>query len=301
MTISGPMIEMRGVGKLYGSHRVLQDFNLAVQHSEIVSLIGPSGSGKTTALRCINFLEQYDEGEVSVKGRILGFESGNNGKKVLQSRKTLASVRSPLAMVFQQFNLWPHMTALENVMAPLILARRLNRIDARARAEQALERVGLRVKAGNYPCQLSGGQQQRVGIARALAVDPEVMLLDEPTSALDPELVGEVLEVIKGLAADGMTMVMVTHEMSFAAEVSSRVVFMEAGKIVEIGTPKAIFGNPSSDRLRQFLAPWYRRSLGAGLGAAEATSAGTGMHNGHDAVTYSDGHVTAINGLAHGF
>ncbi|MEZ0601642.1 amino acid ABC transporter ATP-binding protein [Paraburkholderia sp. IW21] len=253
------MIEMKGVGKSYGTHRVLKRFDLAVNATEIVTLIGPSGSGKTTALRCMNFLESYDEGVVLIKGRSLGYDFECPESRALQSARTLADVRRPTAMVFQQFNLWPHMTALENVMAPLVLARRMDREQARKIARRTLERVGLSAKVDSYPGRLSGGQQQRVGIARALSVEPEVMLLDEPTSALDPELVGEVLNVIMRLAKDGMTMVMVTHEMRFAAEVSSRIVFMEAGEIIETGTPD-ILTTPSSLRLKQFLTPLRSRS-----------------------------------------
>ncbi|MDH5856595.1 amino acid ABC transporter ATP-binding protein [Lampropedia aestuarii] len=254
-----PMIEMSGVGKSYGSHRVLKNFNLTVQPSEVVSLIGPSGSGKTTALRCINFLETYDEGLVRIKGQPVGYVINAQGTRRLQSRKELALARRPSTMVFQQFNLWPHMTAMENVVAPLVLGYGMPKDQARQRAKTVLERVGLGAKTDSYPAKLSGGQQQRVGIARALSVEPEVMLLDEPTSALDPELVGEVLDVINELAAEGMTMVMVTHEMDFAYEVSSRVVFMEAGQVIETGT-RDILRHPETDRLRQFLTPRRRRT-----------------------------------------
>ncbi|HVR50174.1 MAG TPA: amino acid ABC transporter ATP-binding protein [Pseudorhodoferax sp.] len=261
-----PMVEMSGVGKSYGTHRVLQDFNLTVFPSEVVSLIGPSGSGKTTALRCINFLESYDEGTVRIKGQPVGYAVDARGVRRPQSRKELAQVRRPTTMVFQQFNLWPHMTALENVVAPLVLGRGMARDAAQRKARAVLERVGLGARTGSYPAKLSGGQQQRVGIARALSVDPEVMLLDEPTSALDPELVGEVLDVINELAAEGMTMAMVTHEMDFAYEVSSRIVFMEAGQIVETGS-REILRAPATDRLKQFLTP-RRRRLPAALDAA---------------------------------
>ncbi|UCJ17482.1 amino acid ABC transporter ATP-binding protein [Pseudomonas sp. MM211] len=256
-----PLLELRGVGKSYGANTVLQGFDLSVRAGEIVSLIGPSGSGKTTALRCMNFLEAYDQGEVWIDGQLLGYSGPGRRPADQDSAASIAEVRRPLAMVFQQFNLWPHMTVLENVMAPLLLGKRLNRTEARALAEAALQRVGLAAKMGAYPARLSGGQQQRVGIARALAVKPRLMLLDEPTSALDPELVEEVLQVIRSLANDGMTMVMVTHEMSFAAQISSQVVFMEAGQIVETGAPAAMFQAPATDRLRQFLKPWFNRSL----------------------------------------
>jgi len=256
-----PLIKLHGVGKSYGTHRVLKGIDLEVMPGEIVSLIGPSGSGKTTALRCMNFLEAYDEGEVWIQDQLLGYSGAGRGIKDRDGEATIAQVRRPLAMVFQQFNLWPHMTVLENVMAPLVLGNRLNKTEAKAKAEAALERVGMSAKLAAYPGRLSGGQQQRVGIARALAVEPQLLLLDEPTSALDPELVEEVLNVILSLAKGGMTMVMVTHEMSFAAKISSQVVFMEAGTVIETGPPAQIFQAPRTDRLKQFLKPWFDRSL----------------------------------------
>ncbi|WDY59629.1 amino acid ABC transporter ATP-binding protein [Pseudomonas sp. PSKL.D1] len=256
-----PLLELRGVGKSYGANRVLSGFDLSVQPGEIVSLIGPSGSGKTTALRCMNFLEQYDEGEIWIDGQLLGYSGSGRRPADRDSEAKIDEVRNPLSMVFQQFNLWPHMTVRENVIAPLVLGKKLDKTKARELADQALARVGLAAKADAYPARLSGGQQQRVGIARALAVKPRLMLLDEPTSALDPELVEEVLQVIRSLANDGMTMVMVTHEMSFAAQISSQVVFMEAGKIVETGAPLALFNTPGTERLKKFLTPWFNRSL----------------------------------------
>ncbi len=256
-----PLLELRGVGKSYGSNRVLSGFDLSVQPGEIVSLIGPSGSGKTTALRCMNFLEQYDEGEIWIDGQLLGYSGSGRRVADRDSEAKIDEVRNPLSMVFQQFNLWPHMTVRENVIAPLVLGKKMDKSEARSRADQALARVGLSAKAEAYPARLSGGQQQRVGIARALAVMPRLMLLDEPTSALDPELVEEVLQVIRSLANDGMTMVMVTHEMSFAAQISSQVVFMEAGKIIETGAPRALFSAPKTERLQRFLTPWFNRSL----------------------------------------
>lgn len=258
-----PMISLRGVSKSYGANRVLFDFDLDVERGEVVSLIGPSGSGKTTALRCMNFLEEYDAGEIRIRGALLGYRIDRDGRRRRESERSIAEVRAPVAMVFQQFNLWPHMRVIDNVTAPLILAKGLPQASARTRGLEALDRVGMAHKADAYPAQLSGGQQQRIGIARALAVAPEVMLLDEPTSALDPELVDEVLEVIQSLARDGMTMVMVTHEMSFAAKVSSRVVFMEAGRIVESGPPQQLFTTPATERLRSFLRTWFERSHAA--------------------------------------
>ncbi|MBU4423679.1 MAG: amino acid ABC transporter ATP-binding protein [Gammaproteobacteria bacterium] len=256
-----PMISLRQVGKHFGSNRVLEGIDLDIHSGEVVTLIGPSGSGKTTLLRCMNFLEAYDEGEVRIRGALLGYRQ-QGSTKVRESERAIAEVRAPLAMVFQQFNLWPHMSVLGNVMAPLTLVKGLPADQAREQAMQALRRVGMEAKADAMPAQLSGGQQQRVGIARALAVRPQVMLLDEPTSALDPELVEEVLEVIQSLSRDGMTMVMVTHEMSFAAQVSSRIVFMEKGRLVAVGTPDEIVRNPTHPRIQTFLQPWIRRSLG---------------------------------------
>ncbi|WP_277183648.1 amino acid ABC transporter ATP-binding protein [Caballeronia sp. BR00000012568055] len=256
-----PIIQLRAVGKSYGENRVLKGIDLDVMRGEIVTLIGPSGSGKTTALRCMNFLEAYDEGEVWIKGQLLGYRSAGRTARDRDSEASIAEVRRPISMVFQQFNLWPHMTALDNVATPLVLAKKMSKREAREKALAALRRVGLEHKVGAYPARLSGGQQQRVGIARALAIEPEVILLDEPTSALDPELVEEVLNVIRSLAQEGMTMVMVTHEMSFAAKISDKVVFMEAGKIVEAGPPAQLFGNTRTPRLQQFLKPWLERSL----------------------------------------
>lgn len=256
-----PLLDLRDVGKSYGPNRVLNGFNLSVQTGEIVSLIGPSGSGKTTALRCMNFLERYDEGEIWIDGQLLGYSGAGRQEADRDSEAKIDEVRNPLAMVFQQFNLWPHMTVRQNVMAPLVLGKKMNKADARSLADQALARVGMSHKADAYPARLSGGQQQRVGIARALAIKPRLMLLDEPTSALDPELVEEVLQVVRSLADDGMTMVMVTHEMSFAAQISDQVVFMEAGKIVEAGPPQSLFESPKTERLQQFLRPWFNRSL----------------------------------------
>ncbi|MCB5309438.1 amino acid ABC transporter ATP-binding protein [Yersinia massiliensis] len=261
MMNTGPIIELRNVGKSFAHHRVLAGINLTVNAGEIVTLIGPSGSGKTTALRCMNFLEAYDEGEVLIKGQLLGYSGTGREVKHRDSAALIAEVRRPLAMVFQQFNLWPHMTVLENVCAPLVLGKKWSRDQARQKAQAVLAQVGMSDKAQARPSRLSGGQQQRVGIARALALEPELLLLDEPTSALDPERVEEVLDVIKALANEGMTMVMVTHEMSFAAKISSRVVFMADGGIVESGAPATMFRQPQTARLQAFLAPWFKRPL----------------------------------------
>ncbi|MHB8950961.1 MAG: amino acid ABC transporter ATP-binding protein [Rhodoferax sp.] len=271
--VSVPMLSLQGVGKAYAGNLVLRNFNLDVQRGEVITLIGPSGSGKTTALRCMNFLEEYDEGEIRIRGALLGYEIKANGQRRRESERTIADVRAPVAMVFQQFNLWPHMRVIENVTAPLTLGKGVPPDIARVRALKALERVGLSNKAEAYPAQLSGGQQQRVGIARALVVEPEVMLLDEPTSALDPELVDEVLEVIQSLARDGMTMVIVTHEMGFASKVSSRVAFMEAGQIIECGTPRQLFTAPKTQRLRVFLRTWFNRNRNGTVDIEEITHA----------------------------
>ena len=255
-----PLIELRGVSKWYGPLQVLTDINLAVERSEVLCIIGPSGSGKSTLLRCMNFLEQYQAGEVRVEGQLLGYRIDGAGRRTPAGVAQVNAVRRDIAMVFQQFNLWPHMTVLQNVAQPLRLVLKKSRAEAEQIAAATLSKVGLAVKADAYPGQLSGGQQQRVGIARALAINPAVILFDEPTSALDPELVGEVLQVIRQLAAEGMTMVVVTHEMGFAAQVADRVVFMDHGQLVEQGPPSRLFHDPHSDRLRQFLQTWKERS-----------------------------------------
>ena len=255
-----PLIELQGVSKWYGQLNVLKSIDLAVRKTEVVCIIGPSGSGKSTLLRCMNFLEEYQDGEVRVNGRPLGHRTDGKGRRVLDSLANINAVRRDIAMVFQHFNLWPHMTTLQNVAQPLRLVLKKSRADAEATAMQALTKVGLGQKATSYPNQLSGGQQQRVGIARALAINPQVILFDEPTSSLDPELVGEVLQVIRELAAEGLTMVVVTHEMGFAAQVAGRVVFMDDGVVIEEGAPAMLFRHPRSLRLRQFLQTWKERS-----------------------------------------
>ena len=229
MEASRPIIEMRGVGKRFGKFEALKDIDLEVAAGEVVVLLGPSGSGKSTLIRCINLLEQYDAGDVVV-----------DGTRVEPGRR-LQSVRQEVAMVFQAFNLFPNHTVLDNVALGPVRVRGLSWQESRARARRLLERVGIAEQAEKYPVQLSGGQQQRVGIARALAMEPRILLFDEPTSALDPEMVGEVLDVIKGLAGEGVTMMLVTHEMGFARQVADRIVFMEAGEIKEISTPETFF------------------------------------------------------------
>jgi len=255
-----PVIAATNLSKWYGTHQVLKSVSLAVRQSEVVCIIGPSGSGKSTLLRCLNFLEEYAEGEVLVNGEPLGYRIDDGGRRVPDSLGRINRLRRGIAMVFQQFNLWPHMTVLQNVTQPLILVQRKRRDEADAIGRSVLGKVGLLDKLHAYPAQLSGGQQQRVGIARALAIDPSVILFDEPTSSLDPELVGEVLQVIRSLANEGMTMVVVTHEMGFAAQVASRVVFIDHGTIIEEGPPHTLFSAPRSERLRQFLQTWIERN-----------------------------------------
>jgi polar amino acid transport system ATP-binding protein len=254
------MIEVRNLGKRFGAVQVLTGIDLDIRPSEVVCIIGPSGSGKSTLLRSIAFLERYDEGTVRIRGELLGYRDVG-GKRVDASAKEIDRVRSSIGMVFQLFHLWPHMTALSNVTEALKVVKRMPRKEAKARGREVLGKVGLADRADAYPAELSGGQKQRVAIARALAMQPTIMLFDEPTSALDPELVGEVLNVMKQLAAEGMTMAIVTHEMGFAAHVADRVVFMDQGRIVEEGPPDTLFSNPKSERLQQFLNTWRERSL----------------------------------------
>jgi polar amino acid transport system ATP-binding protein len=248
-----PMVLARAVRKSFGDHEVLKGIDLEVAAGEVVSLLGPSGSGKSTFLRCINHLERIDGGEISVNGQLVGYRR-SGGKKLELRPREVAAARRDIGMVFQRFNLFPHKTAIENVMEAPCTVRRTNKKQAREAAARLLDRVGLGNRSDNYPSQLSGGQQQRVAIARALAMEPRLMLFDEPTSALDPELVGEVLDVMKSLAAEGMTMIVVTHEIGFAREVCDRVVFMDGGVIVEQGEPATLFTNPQHSRTKTFLS-----------------------------------------------
>jgi polar amino acid transport system ATP-binding protein len=251
---AGPMVRIVELHKRFGALEVLKGVNLDVAPGEVVCVIGPSGSGKTTLLRCINFLETYQAGRIYVDGQLVGYRE-KNGKLSPAPEKEIARLRTETAMVFQQFNLFPHMTALRNVTFGPTKVRRVDKGEATRRGMELLARVGLADKANTYPAQLSGGQQQRVAIARALAMNPKVMLFDEVTSALDPELVGEVLAVMRDLAAThGVTMIVVTHEMLFAREAADRVVFMDQGVVVEQGPPQQVLDNPESERLRTFLS-----------------------------------------------
>jgi polar amino acid transport system ATP-binding protein len=246
------ILDIKGLHKTYGIHEVLKGVDCAVEEGEVISIIGSSGSGKTTLLRCINMLEEFQGGTISLDGEEIGYRAEGTTRR-RKSEKEIARQRALTGMAFQQFNLFPHMSAAENVMLGLVKVKKMTKPDARAIAEKWLDRVGLAARTNHYPGQLSGGQQQRVAIARAIAMSPRLMLFDEVTSALDPELVGEVLQVIKGLAADGMTMLLVTHEMRFAYEVSSRVIFMNQGVICEEGDPKDMFVHPKTERLAEFL------------------------------------------------
>jgi ABC-type polar amino acid transport system ATPase subunit len=247
------MITIRNLSKWFGRLQVLNDVSLSVNQGETVVIIGPSGSGKTTLLRAINFLEDYEKGVIEVDGEEIGYSSDDEGRRRRRSERELAAARTKTGMVFQSFNLFPHMTVLQNIVTAPVRVKGVRPQDAETRARELLLRFGLLEKIQEYPLRLSGGQQQRVAIVRALAMDPKVMLFDEVTSALDPELVGEVLAAMKQLAQDGMTMVVVTHEMQFARDVAHRVVFMDAGVILEQGDPRILFSNPQSIRLRNFL------------------------------------------------
>ena len=251
-----PMVDMQGVHKWFGHTHVLRGIDLTVPKGTVTTVLGPSGSGKSTALRCINQLEEIGAGRILVDGVLMGYREGErNGKPTLfrLHPKEIARQRANVGMVFQRFNLFPHMTALGNVTEAQVQVLGRSKDEAHERAVFQLERVGLGDRMEHYPAQLSGGQQQRVAIARALAMDPELMLFDEPTSALDPELVGEVLQVMRDLAASGMTMIVVTHEMGFAREVAHRVIFMDNGTILEEAPPEEFFINPRHERAKQFL------------------------------------------------
>jgi polar amino acid transport system ATP-binding protein len=251
-TAPTPMVKAENVHKRFGRLHVLQGIDLEVRPGEVMCVIGPSGSGKSTFLRCINHLEKIDGGRLWVDGHLVGYRE-RGGRLHEMHEKEIAAQRRDIGMVFQRFNLFPHMTALENVMEAPVRVRRESKRTVQERAVQLLDQVGLADKVNAYPGQLSGGQQQRVAIARALAMEPKLMLFDEPTSALDPELVGDVLDVMRQLAVDGMTMVVVTHEMGFAREVGDSVVFMDGGVVVEAGDPREVLTNPQHSRTQDFL------------------------------------------------
>ncbi|MCB5180168.1 amino acid ABC transporter ATP-binding protein [Streptomyces sp. SMC 277] len=247
------MVKAEGVHKSYGAAHILRGIDLEVAPREVFCLVGPSGSGKSTFLRCINHLERINAGRLSVDGQLVGYKQ--KGDKLYELKDSeVAAQRRDIGMVFQRFNLFPHMTAIENVMEAPVMVKGESKAVARERAIRLLDRVGLGDKGGNYPSQLSGGQQQRVAIARALAMEPKLMLFDEPTSALDPELVGDVLDVMRDLAESGMTMIVVTHEMGFAREVGDNLVFMDGGVVVESGNPRDVLTNPQHDRTKAFLS-----------------------------------------------
>ena len=239
-------IEITDVHKSFGNHKILKGVNVVVQEGEVVCILGPSGSGKTTFLRCINFLERANAGRIILGDNRVDFSAA--------TKKSIKAIRMNTAMVFQGYELFKHMTILQNIMEGLVTVRKVPKKEAMAVAMQALEKVGLADKASAYPSQLSGGQQQRIGIARAMALEPELMLFDEPTSALDPELVDEVLAIMKELAASGRTMIIVTHEMQFAYEVADKIIFMADGKVLESGTPDEVFNHPKEQRTQEFLS-----------------------------------------------
>ncbi|THA70954.1 amino acid ABC transporter ATP-binding protein, partial [Streptomyces sp. A0592] len=247
------MVKAEGVHKSYGAAHILKGIDLEVAPREVFCLVGPSGSGKSTFLRCINHLEQINAGRLYVDGDLVGYRQKGDKLHELKDSE-VAAQRRDIGMVFQRFNLFPHMTAIENVMEAPVMVKGESKAVARERAVRLLDRVGLGEKGGNYPSQLSGGQQQRVAIARALAMEPKLMLFDEPTSALDPELVGDVLDVMRDLAESGMTMIVVTHEMGFAREVGDNLVFMDGGVVVESGHPREVLGNPQHERTKAFLS-----------------------------------------------
>ncbi|MEV0449131.1 amino acid ABC transporter ATP-binding protein [Streptomyces sp. NPDC050600] len=251
--MSTPTVRAEGVRKHFGKLEVLKGIDLTVERGQVCCLLGPSGSGKSTFLRCINHLEKIDGGKLTVDGELVGYRQQGNKLHELRERE-VAERRRDIGMVFQRFNLFPHMTALENITEAPVKVGGVSKADAREQAQLLLDQVGLGDRAHHYPAQLSGGQQQRVAIARALAMKPKLMLFDEPTSALDPELVGDVLDVMRQLAADGMTMVVVTHEIGFAREVGDTAVFMDEGVVVEAGDPRQVLVDPEQDRTRAFLS-----------------------------------------------
>lgn len=253
-----PIIQIEGLSKSFNSTRVLKDIHLTVAWKEKIVIIGPSGSGKSTLLKCINLLENYESGKIYFEGELVGYVENQDGSITKRKAKDIANYRSQIGMVFQDFNLFPHRSVLQNVIMGPIHVRKKEKEEAIRNAKLLLEKVGLGEKVLEMPANLSGGQKQRVAIARALAMEPKVMLFDEVTSALDPELVEEVLDVMKGLADEGMTMMIVTHEMDFAYDVANRIIFMDEGQIVEAGPPSELLKNPKSERLNQFLFRFFR-------------------------------------------
>ena len=256
MADQAPLI-CRDIHKTFGKLEVLKGVSLETRKGDVVSLIGSSGSGKSTFLRCINLLETPTSGDIIVHGDPIRFTTNRKGDRVPADNKQVEQIRSKLSMVFQSFNLWSHMTVLENIIEAPVNVLKVAKKEAIERAEAYLQKVGIYERKDYYPAQMSGGQQQRAAIARALAMEPEVMLFDEPTSALDPELVGEVLRVMQSLAEEGRTMIVVTHEMAFARDVSTQVLFLHQGVIEEQGSPQKVFDNPDSERMKQFLAPKF--------------------------------------------
>ena len=258
-TMTKHAITVQGLSKSFGQTEVLHDVNLNIEEGQVTCLIGPSGSGKSTLLRCMAFLEEATAGTITINDQPLGFEALPNGERRRLSPEQIRAVRLQIGMCFQQFNLWPHMTALGNVSEALRTVQKMSKPEAEERAMVQLKKVGLEARADHYPSQLSGGQQQRVAIARALALEPKIMLFDEPTSSLDPELTGEVLNVMRALAADGMTMVVVSHEIGFAASMGSKIAFLDHGRLLLEGTPQQVFGKPRHPRLDQFLDTYLDR------------------------------------------
>ena len=254
MAESEPALRVEDIHKSFGSIKVLKGISLEAYEQDVVSILGSSGSGKSTLLRCINLLETPTAGKVYVRGELIKMRERSDGERVAEDRKQVERIRSKLAMVFQQFNLWAHMTVIQNVTEAPIHVLKIPKAEARKKADDILHRVGMHDHRNYYPAQLSGGQQQRAAIARALAMEPDMLMFDEPTSALDPELVGEVLRVMQSLAEEGRTMLVVTHEMGFAREVSSRVIFLHEGLVEEDGDPEQVFDRPKSERFQQFIA-----------------------------------------------
>jgi arginine/ornithine transport system ATP-binding protein len=257
MAEDAPALVTTDIHKQFGDHEVLKGISMRAQKGDVISLIGSSGSGKSTFMRCINLLVVPTSGDIQVHGETIEFKTDKRGLRIPANIRQVEQIRARLAMVFQGFNLWSHMTVMENIIEAPINVLGISKAEAIERAEEHLNRVGLFDRRDYYPAHLSGGQQQRAAIARALAMNPTVMLFDEPTSALDPELVGEVLKVMRGLAEEGRTMIVVTHEMSFARDVSNHVVYLHEGRIEEQGNPQEVFANPSSERMKQFLSPKY--------------------------------------------